>query len=218
MPNGVGVGRFPAHSLWRQSQEHCCPGSLSTRAAAAEDGGALGSLCEVIPNACTSSTFTWQTAQTQTRGVEFTGSLRKMPKTLCGHPLKPKTRPFNSDAQGLTMSRTCMTTPQIRSSAPKRRPSTPPHVGRPKGSGCNRSSRAAVLEGHRAFFCLGEAAASVEAASLGDPANSKRCSWWLQHVLATAAAQPQNRLEKLNSGEPASPHPPSQILNGVTRV
>ena len=92
------------------------------------------------------------------------------------------------------MSRTCMTTPQIRSSAQR-------------APGCNRSSSRAVLEGHPAFFFLGDAAASVEAASLEHPANSKRCSWWLQHVLATAAAQPQNRLENLNSGELASPTP-----------
>ena len=98
MPNGVGVARLPARSHWRQSQEHCCPGSQH-RAAAAEDGGALASLCEVFLHACTSAgPPTWETARAQTRGVEFTGFLRKAPTTLRGHPLKPQTRPFSSEA------------------------------------------------------------------------------------------------------------------------
>ena len=79
-------GWLPAHSHWRQSQERC-PGSKGSRAAAAEDGGALGSLCECF-HACTSTVATWETARAQSRGVEFTGSLRKTPKTLRGHALK----------------------------------------------------------------------------------------------------------------------------------
>ena len=78
-------GGLPAHSRWRQSREHCSPGSIRT--AAAEDGGALRSLREVIPYVCTSAGVaeTWETARAQTRAVEFTGSLRTTPKTLCGH-------------------------------------------------------------------------------------------------------------------------------------
>ena len=67
--------------------------------------------------------------------------------------------------------------------------------------GCNRSSRGAVLEGHRAFCFLGEAAASVEAASFGHPADSKKCRQRLQHVPASAAAQPQNRLPSIPDPE-----------------
>ena len=88
------------------------------------------------------------------------------------------------------------------------RPSTPPHVVAQRAPACNRSS-GAVLEGHHAFCFLGEAAVSVEAASLGHPADSKKCRQRLQHVNvpATAAAQPQNRLENQNAEEPASPTP-----------
>ena len=87
-----------------------------------------------------------------------------------------------------------------------------------RAPGCNRSS-GAVLEGHRAFFCLGEAAASVEAASLAHPADSKRCSQRLQHVPANAPAQPQDLLENLNFEEPARPTPstPDPEL-GYTRL
>ena len=89
-----------------------------------------------------------------------------------------------------------------------RRPSTPPHVVAQRAPGCNRSSRSrAVLEGHRAFFCLGEAAVSGDAASLGHPAESKKCRQRPQHAPATAAAKPQNRLDNLHSEEPASPTP-----------
>ena len=86
------------------------------------------------------------------------------------------------------------------------RPSTPPHVVAQRAPACNRSS-GAVLEGHRAFCFLGEAAVSVEAASLGHPVDSKKCRQRLQHVPATAAAQPQNRIENQNAEEPASSTP-----------
>ena len=78
MPNGVGVRRLPARS-------HCCPGSIC-RTAAAENGGAVASLCEVIHHACTSAAGTWETARAQTRGVEFTGSLRKTPQNTWWPP------------------------------------------------------------------------------------------------------------------------------------
>ena len=108
---------------------------------------------------------------------------------------------------------TCLTSPPKSKLCPeepvvRNRPSIPPHVVAQRAPGCNRSSRRfAVLESHRAVFCLGEAAASVEAAStsLGHPANSKKCSQRLQ--LATVAAQPQNLLPNLNSEEPANPTP-----------
>ena len=100
----------------------------------------------------------------------------KRPKTLRGHPLKPQTRPFNSEAHGLTMSYRPDIPPQIKTSklcpaVPLRgitRPSTPPHVVAQRAPGCNRSSRSrAVLEGHHAFCFLEEAAASPEARLLG---------------------------------------------------
>ena len=104
--------------------------------------------------------------------------------------------------------------PQIRSSAlhcPLRgitRLSTPPHIVAQRAPGCNRSSKSrAVLEGHRAFCFLQEAAGSVEATSLKHPADAKKCSQRFQHVPVTAAAQPQNLLENLNAEEPASPAP-----------
>ena len=56
------------------------------RAAAAEDGGALGSLCEVFLHLCASTAETWETARAQTCGVEFTGSLRKAPKHVVATP------------------------------------------------------------------------------------------------------------------------------------
>ena len=87
-------------------------------------------------------------------------------------------------------------------------PSTPPHVVAQRAPGCNRSSCGAVLEGHRAFCFLGEAAASIEAASLGHPADSKKVRQRFQHVPATAAARPQDLLENLNAEEPANPTPP----------
>ena len=76
-------GGLPAHSHWRQSRDHCCPGSISPRAAAAEDGGALGPLCEGCHYPRTSAVETWETARAQTGGVEFMGSLlsaKKAPK------------------------------------------------------------------------------------------------------------------------------------------
>ena len=110
------------------------------------------------------------------------------------------------------------------------RPSPPPHVVAQRvpeyvvaqrAPGCNRSSRGrAVLEGHRAFGFLGEAASmSVEAPSLGQPADSNKCSQELQNVPATAAAQPQNLVENLNSEEPSSPTPsiPAPIAGSVPR-
>ena len=48
---------------------------------------------------------------------------------------------------------------------------------------------------------------SVEAPSLGQPADSNKCSQELQNAPATAAAQPQNLVENLNSEEPSSPTP-----------
>ena len=106
-----------------------------------------------------------------------------------------------------------LTTPHLRSSALQcllrgiTRPSTPPHVVAKRAPGCNRSSCGAVLESHRALFCLGVAAVSKEAASLGHSADFKEGRQRLQHVPATAAARPQNRLENLNSEEPGSPTP-----------
>ena len=100
--------------------------------------------------------------------------------------------------------------PQIRSSAlhcPLRgitRLSTPTTHRCPVAK---KSKSRAVLEGHRAFCFLGEAAASVDATSLKHPADPKKCSQRLQHVPATATAQPQNLLENLNAEEPASPKP-----------
>ena len=87
-------------------------------------------------------------------------------------------------------------------------PSTPPHVVAKRAPGCNRSSCGAVLESHRALFCLGVAAVSTEAASLGHPADFKEGRQRLQHVPATAAARPQDLLENLNAEEPANPTPP----------
>ena len=96
---------LPAHSHWRQSQEHCSPGSIVTRTAAAEDGGAVASLCEVFVHACTSAAGTC-VRQNGLRPVALKSPAlcEKTPKTLRGHPLKPQTRPFNSEAHGLTMS------------------------------------------------------------------------------------------------------------------
>ena len=41
-----------------------------SRLAAAEDGGAVGALCEVLPHACTAAP-TWDAAQAKTRSNEF---------------------------------------------------------------------------------------------------------------------------------------------------
>ena len=139
-------------------------------------------------------------------------------------PLKPQTEPVaNREAHGHTMSY-LPGIPHLPSSALKcpsqgTRPSLPPHVVAQRvpeyvvaqrAPRCNRSSRGrAVLEGHRAFGFLGEAAASSEATSLGHPADSKKCSQRLQNVPATAAAQPQNLVENLNSEEPANAATPS---------
>ena len=82
---------LPAYSHWRQSQEHCCPGSIA-RTAAAEDGGAAGPLCEVyihVSTATETSTGTWETARAQTRGAEFRGFMHKMPKALHGRAATP---------------------------------------------------------------------------------------------------------------------------------
>ena len=89
------------------------------------------------------------------------------------------------------------------------RPSLPPHVVAQrvpeyvvaqKAPGCNRSSRGrAVIESHRAFGFLGEAAFSGEAASFGAPSRLQKCSQKLHNASATAAAQPQNLVENLNS-------------------
>ena len=100
--------------------------------------------------------------------------------------------------------------PHLRSSALKfplqgTRPSTPSRVVAQRVAGCNRSSGGlAVLEGHRAFGFLGEAASVEAATSLGHPADSVRR---LQNAHATTTAQPQNLFENLNSEEPASPTP-----------
>ena len=172
-------GGLLAHSHWRQSQERCCPGSVFLRAAAAEDGGAVASLCEVFAHTCTSADGTWETARAQTRGVEFTGSVRTTPQNTLWPPPETIARPFNSEAHGLTVSYLPDIPPQIRSSVLQRplrgitRPSTPPHVVAQRDPGCNRSS-GAVLEGHRAFCFLQEAAVSVEAASLGHAAECGR--------------------------------------------
>ena len=111
--------------------------------------------------------------------------------TLWPPPLKPQTEPVaNREAHGHTMSY-LPGIPHLPSSALKcpsqgTRPSLPPHVVAQRvpeyvvaqrAPRCNRSSRGrAVLEGHRAFGFLGEAACSVEATSLGHPADSKKCS------------------------------------------
>ena len=180
-------GKLPARSHWRQSQEHCCPGSQA-RTAAAEDGRAVGCLFEVFFHASTAA-FTWETAGAQTRGVEFRGFLCTMPKALYGRPLKPQTEPMaNREAHGHTMSY-LPGIPHLPSSALKcpsqgTRPSLPPHVVAQrvpeyvvaqKAPGCNRSSRGrAVIESHRAFGFLGEAAFSGEAASFGAPSRLQK--------------------------------------------
>ena len=83
----LNYGKLPARSHWRQSQEHCCPGSQA-RTAAAEDGRAVGCLFEVFFHASTAA-FTWETAGAQTRGVEFRGFLCTMPKALHGRAATP---------------------------------------------------------------------------------------------------------------------------------
>ena len=95
---------LPAQCHWRQSQEHCCPGSMVLRTAAAEDGGAVASLCEVFLHVRTSAARTWETARAQTRGVEFTGSLSQTPQNTLWPPPETIARPFNSEAHGLTTS------------------------------------------------------------------------------------------------------------------
>ena len=88
------------------------------------------------------------------------------------------------------------------------RPSTPPHVVAQRAPGCNRSSRGrAVLEGHRAFGFLGEAAASFEATSFGHPADSKNAVKGSKLLLQRPQPNPQNLVENLNSEEPSSPTP-----------
>ena len=142
--------------------------------------------------------------------------MRKTPQNTLWPPPVTQTGPFNSEAHGLTMSYRPDIPPQIKHS--KLSPAVPaarnneafnsPTRRCPKGSRCNRSS-GAVLEGHHAFCFLGEAAVSVEAASVSfwHPASSKKCRQRLQHVPATAAGQPQDSLENLKSEEPASPKP-----------
>ena len=138
----------------------------------------------------------------------------KTSKTLRGHPLKPQTIDPSTRRRMVLLCLACLTSPPNSKLCPElpvlhgiARPSTPPHVVAQIAPGCNRSSCGAVLEEHRAFFYLGVAAASREAASLGHPADFKEGRQRLQHVPATAAAQPQNRLENLNSEEPGSPTP-----------
>ena len=138
------------------------------------------------------------------------------PKHFMAAPLKPQTEPVaNMEAHGLTVSH-LPDIPHLRSSALKcplqgTRPSTPPHVAAQRAPGCNRSSGGrAVLEGHPAFGFLGEAACSVEATSLGHPADSKNAVRRLQNAPATAAAQPQkNSPRSLKSEEPANAATPS---------
>ena len=111
------------------------------------------------------------------------------PKHFMAAPLKPQTEPVaNREAHGHTMSY-LPGIPHLPSSALKcpsqgTRPSLPPHVVAQsvpeyvvaqRAPRCNRSSRGrAVLEGHRAFGFLGEAAASFEATSFGAPSRLQK--------------------------------------------
>ena len=97
------------------------------------------SLCEVFVHACTSAAGTWETERAQTRGVEFTCSLRKNAQNTSWPP--PATRPFNSEAHGFTMTYLPDIPPKfedIRSSALQRRCAEQgglqlPHTSLPNG-------------------------------------------------------------------------------------
>ena len=118
-------------------------------------------------------------------------------------PLKPQTEPMaNREAHGHTMSYLPSLPPHVVAQR------VPEYVVAQRAPGCNRSSRGrAVLEGHRAFGFLGEAAASFEATSFGHPADSKNAVKGSKLLLQRPQPNPQNLVENLNSEEPSSPTP-----------
>ena len=119
-------------------------------------------------------------------------------------PLKPQTEPMaNREAHGHTMSYLPSLPPHVVAQR------VPEYVVAQRAPGCNRSSRGrAVIESHRAFGFLGKAAVGVEAATFSRLQNAVRSSTMLLQRL-----QPNPKIENLNSGEPANPHPQSQTLN-----
>ena len=130
----------------------------------------MGSLCEVIPHVCTSAA-TWETARARPVALKSPPLCEKRPKTLSGHPLKPETRPFNSEAHGLTMSYL----PDIRSSAlqcPLRgitRLSTPPHVVCPKSSRMQPKLERCSSRRSPCFLLLGRSCRQRRGRLLGAP-------------------------------------------------
>ena len=191
----MGVARFPARSHQRQTAAQAPKLALQLR-----------KMAELL-RPCVKFSFTRAPPppepgrQHGLRPVALSSRAlcEKCPKTLRGHPRKPQTRPFNSEAHGLTVSYL----PDI----PLTRPSTLPHVRRPEGSRMQPKLRCSSRRSPR-FLLLGRSCCQRRGRLLDAPADSKKCSQRLQHVPATAAAQPQDLpFENLNAEEPASPTP-----------